>query len=67
MKRIIAAPAAAGHFLHTGSKIVIEVPRRNLSGFPFFVLYAIHGDLLVFRSLIPSGSDPLTWLARLSH
>jgi hypothetical protein len=65
IERIKASPTSAGHFLNTGSKIVKEVRRRNLAAFPFFVLYGIHDDLLVFRSLIPSASDPLTWLARI--
>ena len=65
IERIAASPASAGHFLNTGSKIVKEVRRRNLSAFPFFVLYGLHDDLLVFRSLISSASDPLTWLTRL--
>jgi hypothetical protein len=63
--RIKASPGAAGHFLNTGSKIVKEVRRRNLASFPFFVLCAVHEDLLVIRSVIPSASDPLTWLGRL--
>jgi len=62
---IKASPSSAGHFLNTGSKIVREVRRRNLRSFPFFVLYGVAGDLLVFRSLTPSSSDPLTWLTRL--
>ena len=64
IERIKAQPASAGHFLNTGSQIVKEVRRRNLMAFPFFVLYGVHGDLLIFRSLIPSASDPLTWLRR---
>ena len=65
IEHVKVSPASAGHFLNTGSKIVKEVRRRNLSAFPFFVLYGQHEDLLVFRSLISSASDPLTWLARL--
>jgi hypothetical protein len=38
------------------------VRRRNLGTFPFFVLYGLSDDVLVFRSVIPSASDPLTWL-----
>jgi hypothetical protein len=60
-------PGAAGHFVNTGSKIVKELRRRNLVSFPFFVLYGIHEELLVFRSLIPNSSDPLTWLRRLGQ
>ena len=62
IERIKASPGSAGHFLNTGSIIVKEVRRRNLPSFPFFVLYGVVGNLLVFRSLIPSASDPLTWL-----
>jgi hypothetical protein len=61
---IKAAPQAAGHFLQTGSQVVPEFRRRNLRAFPFFVLYGFTGDRLLFGSLIPSRSDPLTWLTR---
>jgi hypothetical protein len=64
--RIKEASSAAGHFLNTGSTIVTDVRRRNLQSFPYFVLYGVHGDLLVFGALIPSASDPLTWLDRFS-
>ena len=64
IEKIIAAPESAGHFVNTGSQIVKEVRRRNLSTFPFFILYGLSGDLLVVRSLLPSASDPLTWLKR---
>ena len=66
IERIKNSPASAGHFLNTGSKIVKDVRRRNLSVFPFFVLYAVQEDLLVFRSVISTASDPLTWLARIA-
>jgi hypothetical protein len=59
-------PSSAGHFLNTGSKIVKEVRRRNLVSFPFFILYGVNDDLLVFRSVIPTASDPLTWIQRLT-
>jgi len=65
IERIKESPSSAGHFLNTGSQIVKEVRRRNLKSFPFFVLYGTAGDTLVFRSLIPSTSDPLTWLKKL--
>jgi hypothetical protein len=65
INHIKASPTSAGHFLNTGSKIVKEVRRRNLRSFPFFILYGISTDTLVFRSLIPSTSDPLTWLKKL--
>jgi hypothetical protein len=64
--RIKAEPTAAGHFLTTGSEVVKEVRRRNLVSFPYFVLYGLHSDLMVFGALIPSASDPLTWLDRFS-
>jgi len=65
IEQIKAAPSSAGHFVNTGSRIVKEVRRRNLSSFPFFVLYGIARNVLVFRSVIPSASDPLTWLSKL--
>ena len=61
---IKAAPQAAGHFLQTGSRVVPEFRRRNLRAFPFFVLYGLTSDRLLIGSLIPSRSDPLTWLTR---
>lgn len=64
LQQIAASPGSAGHFVNTGSRIVKEVRRRNLSLFPFFILYGVSGDMLVFRSLIASASDPLTWLKR---
>src|SRR5437899_6124886 len=64
IERIRASPNSAEHFLNTGSQIVNEVRQRNLHSFPVFILYGVSGDLLVFRSLIPSASDPLTWLKR---
>ena len=65
IEHIKGSPGSAGHFLNTGSHIVKEVRRRNLQSFPFFVLYGVAGEVLVFRSLIPNSSDPLTWLKRL--
>jgi hypothetical protein len=62
IERIKSAPSSAGHFVNTGSQIVKEVRRRNLSCFPFFVLYGVTGTTLVFRALIPSASDPLSWM-----
>ena len=56
------SPTSAGHFLNTGSSIVRELRRRNLKAFPFFVLYGIADER--FGSVLPSRSDPLTWLAR---
>lgn len=62
--RIKASPGSAGHFVNTGSQVVQEVRRCNLSSFPFFILYAVSGNMLVFRSVIPTSSDPWTWLKR---
>ena len=61
---IKASPTSAGHFLNLGSSIVTEFRRRNLKAFPFFILYGIADDRLIFGSVIPSRSDPLTWLTR---
>jgi len=47
IEQIKASPNSAGHFLNTGSQIVKEVRRRNLSSFPFFILYGVHEDHLV--------------------
>ncbi len=60
------SPTGAGHFLNLGSSVVPEFRRRNLKAFPFFILYGVAGDRLVFGSVIPSKSDPLTWLTRFS-
>lgn len=64
LARIKAGPTDAGHFLNTGSTIVPDIRRRNLKSFPYFVLYGLHVELLVVGALIPSASDPLTWLSR---
>jgi hypothetical protein len=61
---IKAKPEAAGHFVQIGSRVVRECRRRNLRAFPFFVLYGVAEEQLIIGSLIPSRSDPLTWLAR---
>ena len=58
------SPEGAGHFLYTGSEAVREFRRRNLRAFPFFVLYGVTGESLLFGALIPSRSDPITWLTR---
>ena len=57
-------PTGAGLYINTGSLILREVRRRNLETFPFFVLYGLADDRLVFGAVIPSASDPLTWLKR---
>jgi len=33
----------------------------------FFILYGVVGDDLIFGSVIPSRSDPLTWLTRFAE
>lgn len=58
------SPTSAGHYLNLGSKVVPELRRRNLRAFPFFILYGASAEQLVFGSVIPSRSDPLTWLTR---
>jgi hypothetical protein len=58
------SPTSAGHYLNLGSKIVPELRRRNLRAFPFFILYGATAEELIFGSVIPSHSDPLTWLTR---
>ena len=58
------SPTSAGHFLNLGSAIVPEFRRRNLKAFPHFILYGVVGDKLIFGSVIPGRSDPLTWLKR---
>jgi len=61
---IKSSPSGAGHFLNLGSAVVPELRRRNLRAFPFFILYGVVGEDLIFGSVIPSRSDPLTWLTR---
>jgi hypothetical protein len=61
---IKSSPMSAGHFLNVRSSVVQELRRRNLKSFPSFVLYGFNGDQLFFASIIPSRSDPLTWLLR---
>ncbi len=63
---IQASPRSAGHLLNCRSSLAGELRRRNLRAFPFFVLYGLARDWLIFGSVIPSRSDPLTWLARFS-
>src|SRR5947207_3496619 len=64
IKAIEASPQGAGHFLQTGSGIVVAFRRRNLRAFPFFVLYGVTADSLLFGSVVATRSDPLTWLTR---
>jgi hypothetical protein len=60
---IKSSPTSAGHFLTTAAA-GSNLRRKNLRSFPFFVLYGFTGEELFFGSLIPSRSDPLTWLSR---
>lgn len=64
MEAIRLSPQGGGHFLQTGSKVVASFRRRNLRAFPFFILYGMVDDAIIFGSLIPSRTDPLTWLTR---
>lgn len=64
VEAIKASPSGAGHFLNLGSQVVREFRRCNLRAFPFFVLYGVTDERLIFGSVIPSRSDPLTWLVR---
>jgi hypothetical protein len=66
VNEVKASPTSAGHFLNLGSSVVPEFRRRNLKAFPFFILYGIADERLIFGSVIPSKSDPLTWLTRFS-
>ena len=61
---IKSSPQGAGHYLQTGSQVVQDFRRRNLRAFPFFILYGVTEEALIFGSVIPSRSDPLTWLTR---
>ena len=61
---IKTSPGGAGHYLNTGLRVVREFRRRNLKAFPFFILYGFTGNLLIFGSVIPHRSDPLSWLVR---
>jgi hypothetical protein len=66
VEAIQTSPWSAGHLLGHAASAAGELRRRNLRDFPFFVLYGIVDDRLIFGSIIPSRSDPLTWLARFS-
>ena len=67
VEEIKKAPTSAGHFLNLGSSVAPEFRRRNLNAFPFFILYGIADERLIFGSVISSRSDPLTWLTRFSR
>ena len=62
---IKTSPESAGHYLDLESPLVRKLRRRNLKAFPHFILYGVLAERLIFASVIPSRSDPLTWLARL--
>ena len=64
IEAIKTAPTAAGHFVNSGSAIITEFRRRNLSAFPFLVIYGVTDELLIFGAIIPTRSDPLNWLTR---
>ena len=57
------SPTSAGHFLTT-VPARSQLRRCNLRSFPFFLLYGFTEKDLFFGSVIPSRSDPLTWLSR---
>jgi hypothetical protein len=60
------SPGSAGHLLNLKASLIGELRRKNLRAFPFFVLYGVTPEHLIIGSIIPSRSDPLTWLARFS-
>jgi hypothetical protein len=64
IEAIKRSPNSAGHFVNLGSTVVPGVRRRNLRSFPLFILYGASAEQLIFASVIPSRSDPLTWLLR---
>ncbi len=64
LEAIKASPGAAGHFLNIPGFKTVPVRRRNLRSFPFFILYGAFDNRLIFGAVIPSRSDPLTWLTR---
>ena len=64
---IETGPEYAGHLLKTRLTRIKDIRRCNLHSFPFFVLYGTNQDSLLIASLIPSRSDPLTWLTRFQN
>ncbi len=64
VKAIKSSPTSAGHFLNLGSVVVPQLRRKNLKVFPFFILYGLTNDAIIFGAVVPSKSDPLTWLTR---
>lgn len=63
---IETSPNSAGHFLVFGS-VRSQSRRKNLRSFPFFILYGVVSGRVIIGSVIPSRSDPLTWLSRLAE
>jgi hypothetical protein len=63
VEAVKSSPTGAGHFLTTVA-VRSQLRRRNLRSFPFFVLCGLTGGELFFGAIIPSRSDPLTWLSR---
>jgi hypothetical protein len=64
---VIRSPGSAGHFVERRSAAIRDLRRRNLRSFPFFILYGCSEDTVVFGSVIPNRSDPLTWLIRFTE
>lgn len=64
IEAIKLSPAGAGHLVRIHSSIIEQLRRKNLRSFPFFLLYSFGDRRLIFGSVIPSRSDPLTWLNR---
>ena len=64
IEAVKSSPQSAGHLLPLEFQRSFELRRRNLRVFPFFILYGSTPQSLIFASLIPSRSDPLTWLNR---
>lgn len=67
IENIKQVPERAGHFLSQTSLGAAVSRRRNLRSFPFFILYSLVGDRILFGAVIPSRSDPLTWLRRFAE
>ena len=67
LESITRSPGSAGHFLQCNSRIIEELRRHNLNSFPFFILYGSAKGRIVFGSVIPHRSDPLTWLTRFTN
>jgi hypothetical protein len=59
-----ARPTAAGHLVKIRGEFAPDIRRCNLTSVPFFELYGLRDDWLVFGSVAPSRGDPLLWLTR---